>query len=121
MRNDARDNAVSYWRGGAVRIEELKNFNVDRADLDTMILIERDLQALVSGYANRRMTAPAWVSDQVTTVSTEIARRSRDELELRLKRLDAEAAGLETASEKRERLKTEREAIMAQLNPVVSA
>jgi hypothetical protein len=97
------------------RLEEMKNFNTDRASLDEMLLIEDDMNRLRARYENRTLPVPEWLTDQLTTVNTETSRRTRDDLEKRLKELNAADAALLTQAEKRDRIAREREAIMSRL------
>lgn len=124
MRNDAQRKGKPFHQADkeerlrvnvTQRLEELRNFNVERASLDEMLLVERDLDGLRASYERRAVPTPEWLADQISTLNTEITRRTKDDLERRLKELDAQEAGLMSATEKRERLAKEREAIRARL------
>jgi len=106
-------------RGGAMhvseRVEELKNFNVDRLSVEEMVYLAVEAQRLREGFEARAMPAPEWLMDQIRTLNVEIDRRKRDDLEKRLKELKSADAADMTASERREARRLERERIEKEL------
>lgn len=97
------------------RLEELQNFNTDRASLDEMLLVENDANVLRASYERHQIPVPEWLEDQNGAISSEVTRRTHDDLQRRLKEIDQTEAGLLSASEKRDRLAKEREKIQARL------
>lgn len=97
------------------RLDELQNFNTDRASLDEMLLVENDANVLRASYERHQIPVPEWLEDQNGAISSEVTRRTTDDLQRRLKEIDQTEAGLLSASEKRDRLAKEREKIQARL------
>jgi hypothetical protein len=104
-----------YLYGGSYMIAQLKNFVVDRLDLEEMFALSALGKLVRSEYQNRSMPVPEWLTDQLAVLEREILARRRDELEKRLEEVKASQSGLETPAEKRERLAREREELEKQL------
>lgn len=95
--------------------EQLKNLQFDRLDMDD--LIEHSVQArhLIAERENHSLSQPEWLTDVMASLTREIKLKSRDELEKRRKELMAQQSGLETLTEKRERINRELATLDAKL------
>lgn len=96
-------------------LNSLKRLNVDTVDMDEALALRAFAKSLVAEYESALIPAPEWLTDAMRRLNVEIANRRRDVLELRLKEINREAAGLMTAAEKREKLAAEKTALEAQL------
>lgn len=97
------------------RLDELKNFNIERLSFEEMILLESDAQRVRAAFEQHTVPQPEWLVDQIRTLNIEIGRRKRDDLEKRRKELNAADAADMSASERREARKAERERIEREL------
>lgn len=96
-------------------VENLKNFNIDRASMDELLLAQIDINALRAGYERNAIPVPEWVADQARTVALDITRRTRDDIERRRKEIDAQLTQLEPSADKRARLQKERDELNQKL------
>jgi hypothetical protein len=96
-------------------LSQLKNFVVERLDLEEMFYLSALGKLVRAEYVERALTVPEWLTDQLATLDREINARRRDELEREMKQIRAEEAGLETAQDKRERLARRKAEIEKQL------
>lgn len=97
-------------------LAQLRNFTVDRLDMDDMIALAAFGKSLRSEYQNREIAVPTWITDALSTLDREILVRRRDELEKRRREINAQLATTETLAEKRERLTREKEELEKQLS-----
>jgi hypothetical protein len=104
-----------HRRGESMMVNQLKNFQVDRLDMDELFALSALGKQLQAEYATRQMSAPAWLTDQLGVLEREITMRRKDDLEKKLREVKAQRTGLETASEKRERLDREQTELEKQL------
>ena len=96
-------------------LQQLKNFIVDRLDVDELFALSALGKSIHKEYQERGLPTPIWLGEQMATLEREILARRRDELEKRLKDIKAQRSTLETASEKRERLDKEQAELEKQL------
>jgi hypothetical protein len=85
----------------------LKQFDVDRADLDEMVEVSCLGKLLVAEYEANSLKAPEWVNDTLDSLKTEIAARKRDNLAKRLKDAKARQTQLRSQEEKKADLANE--------------
>ncbi len=98
--------------------ETLKSLVLERMDMDDLIEHSAQAKHLMREREEHGLTNPEWLTDTLNGLTREIKLKSRDELEKRLRELRAQESGLETMTEKRERIKREREALEAKLGAV---
>lgn len=96
-------------------ISQLKQLNPDAASLDQMIILSAFAKILEAEYGAKQISRPEWLDDSQRTLAREIQARTRDAKELRLRELEQAEKSLESATEKRERIRKEREALQAEL------
>ena len=101
-------------------IAQLKNFVVDRLDMDELFALSAFGKSIRVEYQERSLPIPVWLEEQLGVLNREILARRRDELEKRLKDIKAQRSTLETASEKRTRLDVEQAELEKQLAGGVS-
>lgn len=101
-------------------IEQLKNLNIEKTSLDEMILLSASARALNSEYEANGTVAPEWLSDARRMLGREIKVRTQNQLEMRLRELEAADAADRTASERRADRAKEREKIEAALGKTVA-
>lgn len=88
--------------------DQLKGLDVNREQLDDLILLNEQGNLLRNGYERAQIDIPDWLSGALDTLQVEIGRQTRDRLELRLKELDQAANTLKTAAERRVEIAEER-------------
>lgn len=96
-------------------IGRLKELNLDREDVDELIAAKALTAGMRQQYSAFQVDVPSWLSEVDGKLDREIGRRHRDALEQRLSQIERERTGLETASERRERLDREAAAVKALL------
>lgn len=79
----------------------LRQFDIDRADLDDMVEISTLGKLLVSEYEGNELQAPEWLTDTLTKLKSEISSRQRDNTVKALKEARARLTALKTAEEKK--------------------
>ena len=96
-------------------LEQLRNFNLDRIDLDEMVALFAFGENLKVVYGNLLLEVPEWVTDNVATLQKEIHSRRRDSLEKELKKAQASLESLKTADEKRQDIRAKIERLQTAL------
>ncbi len=94
-------------------IRRLADFNADRAEINDMVELAVQAQAVRTGFETMDIPVPEALVDGLKTVQREIARRQEDVIERRLRELDAADAADRSASERKEDRKAERERLLA--------
>jgi hypothetical protein len=97
------------------RITELRNFVVDRMSIEELALVRSDLKRLGAEFTESAVATPEWIGEQIKAVTLEIGRRTEDDLQKRLKEIRSQRSGLETNTEKRDRLAREEAEVLAKL------
>lgn len=96
-------------------IEKLKSLDLDREQLDDLILYFEQGQQLRAGYERAQMDTPEWLTGALDTLDVDIKRRSRDMLLLRMKELETAEKGLQTAAERRLEIAAQKEKLQRRL------
>lgn len=99
-------------------IEKLKQLDTNRISLEEGLELRACARHLSNEYDLAAIPVPEWLSEVTSVLAKDIAGRTRDAIEKRLAELKAQELGLESAAEKRERIKREREALEAKLGSV---
>lgn len=92
-----------------MNIQQIKDVirDVDSRKIDDLILAKESLAMLMRGYDDGLLEIPDWVVDGMTALTREITAKSQAELELELRREEAELESLSTREERRQK-KSER-------------
>lgn len=98
-------------------IERLRGIDADTLSPDEMIELRAGATALQAQYQASGYEVPEWLRDRTAMLDRELSAKRADAIQKRLKELDAQELGLETAQEKRDRIKAERERLQQALNP----
>jgi len=93
-------------------LQQLKNLNVERIDVDEAIAMATWARASANGYDHYGVTPPAWLTAAIETLDAEINRRRRDILVARKREIEANLTQLRTREERRH----DAEAELARLN-----
>lgn len=96
-------------------LAELKALNTDKAPLEEMVALSAVAKIVRAEFEAKNVAVPTWLDDAQRALSREIAGRTRDALEMRLREVEQARVGLETTAEKRERLEREAESLRKQL------
>lgn len=94
-------------------LQNFKTFTANRMELDELIELAAYGRQIRNEYETHQVEEPAYVGEQLNALRREIAARVADKKAARVASIKQQIAGLETASEKRERLKAE----LAKLEP----
>ena len=90
-------------------LNELKDVTTTGKQLDELVALSAQAQALRTGYQNHSVETPEWLEETNRILNGEIASRNRDALEARLRELNQADAALRTPGEKRADIAKERE------------
>ena len=82
-------------------VQQLKTINADRADADELMALASQGRALQATYEAEKFPVPAWLSDANATLTTEVKRRRKDQLELAVKQARQRVDSLKSAEQKR--------------------
>ena len=94
-------------------LEELKNLNLERMDLDEAIALSAFARILKAEYEHANAEAPAWLDDRTREIRMEIRDRMRDSVAKQIKETEARLESLATPEEKRQNLRIRLEALKA--------
>lgn len=84
-------------------LRELRNLDVDGAELDELVAGVTFGKALLATFTENRMQPPEWLADKMDKAGALIATKRRENLQRALKEAEARRAGLATAEERRQR------------------
>lgn len=96
-------------------LEQLRNVNVDRMDLDEVVALLTFGEQLQANYTANALEVPEWITDKTSALKKEAQRRRRDNLEAALKSAVARKEALKTADQKRADTDAEIERLKAAL------
>lgn len=96
-------------------LQRLAGFDVDAASPDELIELRALGRALESEYKAQGYEVPERVTETLTALDAEIARKRKDALTKRLRELDAQDLAERTRDEKKADRDTERQRIKAAL------
>ncbi len=88
-------------------IDQLKNLQLPRLDLDEAIALSAFARTIKSEYEHVDAEAPVWLDDSIREIRNEIRDRLRDSVQKRLRELYARRDALSTAEEKRAKIAEE--------------
>ena len=88
-------------------LEQLKNLNVDRPEMDELLALHACGNGLQASYDSFKVEKPEWLDNSMRALTREIENRKQAVVEKRVREIRSSLAGLETTTEKRERLKSE--------------
>lgn len=95
-------------------LEQFKSFNVETADnLDELVAMSAFGKALKAEFEAQKIATPEYVGNSLEAISREIERRVADRRAARIKELKAQESQLQTAAEKREKIRKELEELGA--------
>lgn len=94
-------------------LQNFKTFTANRMDLDELIELAAYGRQVRNEYESHQVEEPPYVGEQLNALRREIAARVADKKAARITSIRQQLAGLETAGEKRDRLKAE----LAKLEP----
>lgn len=72
--------------------DQLRRYSADQFQLDELVALEVFGRQMRQGYESRQIEAPVWLDDTLRAISSEIAVKARDQLQLRLKEAKARLA-----------------------------
>lgn len=96
-------------------LERLKNFDVERADVEELVALSAFARQLTEEYKLQLIASPEWLEIRTAELKREIGTRQADIRAKRVREIKAKLNGLKTAEEKR----TELAAELAALESVV--
>lgn len=96
-------------------LTDLKNYDVDRLQLEDLIHLDATAQATLTAYANNSVDVPDWLTTTGKRLKADIKQRNRDVLEKKLSEARARQAQLKTTEEKRQEAAAEVEKLTALL------
>jgi hypothetical protein len=96
-------------------LNEFKNFNAERMQVDELIALSAYGKALRAEYEAHQVEVPSYVSTQLNALTREIKSRTADALAARRKQIDAQLESLRTPAEKRAALEAEAASLDKQL------
>jgi hypothetical protein len=88
-------------------LEKLKNFDVDRLDLDELVMLSAFARILVAEFEVLKAQTPEWLEIQTKVLRRAILARQADMLEKRLREAKLRRDALKTPDEKRAALDNE--------------
>ncbi len=88
-------------------LRDLKTFNAETISLEEAVALSVEARALRTGFENAGVEIPAWLDEKNRQLNRYIESAKSDMLDKRTREIKAQLSGLETTSEKRERLKAE--------------
>ena len=90
-------------------INQIKSIvgDLERNNIDTLILAKVNLQSLYNGYDEAGVEVPEWIVDGINTLNREVTSRNRAALEATLKKMTAQREALASVTEKRNTLDKE--------------
>jgi hypothetical protein len=94
-------------------VTALKSLNVDREQLDDLLVLHMQARQLRNEYTEANIDIPEWLDGAIVLLNREVERQSNDRIALRLKELDRAEHGLKTATERREEIQAERNRLLA--------
>lgn len=89
--------------------------DLDRNNIDTLIMAKTNLLNLFTGYDDSGVEAPEWIVDGINALSREIDSRNRAAIQANLKKLEASHEALAPAGEKRKKMAEQIKALKAKL------
>ena len=95
-------------------LQELKNLNTDRNDLETLVFYSALVSSYRAEFEKVNVEAPEWVDEAHRTLRREINARNADAVANRKKSLRVALDGLKTKEEKRAELEKELARLEAQ-------
>lgn len=99
-------------------LEQFKSFNVETADnLDELVSMSAFGRSLKAEFESQNIVVPDYVNDSLSAIKREIERRVADRRAARIRELKAQETSLQTAAEKREKIRKE----LAELGEPVGA
>ncbi len=96
-------------------LEQLKNFDEDRYNLDEMVALLSFAKDLNVTYADQGLEPPSWLKENTRSLERVIQAARRDDLEARLVRARARQEQLATPAEQRKDVAQEIQALEAEL------
>lgn len=96
-------------------VERLRGLDAEQLTVDEMIELRAGARSLAQEYQTQVYEVPEWLTERTALLDRELAARRADTLRKRLKELDAQELNLESAEEKRARLREERDRVKAAL------
>jgi len=88
-------------------LEEFRNFNKDRLDLDDLVTLAAFGRLLRAEYEAEKVDEPEFVNIQLMVLRREIASKMADKRAARLRQIKTQLHGLKTTAERREDLEKE--------------
>lgn len=98
-------------------VERLRGLDAEQLSPDEMVELRAGAGLLQDQYLRSQYEVPEWLKERLTLLDRELAARRVDAIRKRLKEIDAQELNLETAEEKRKRLREERERLASALVP----
>lgn len=99
-------------------LNELKNLNVTRPDLDELVSLHVHAVAMKSAYANFGVDQPDWLTAADKNLDREIRNRVAGELDRKRAEIKAKLTGLMSSAEKKDALLKELADLDAKQVPV---
>lgn len=99
-------------------LQQLRNLNVDRIDLDEAIALEAYGGMVRDRYVARQLPIPEWIEDALRLLGKEILSRRSEMLEKRRRELRARLEAEMTASERKAKLRKELDEVETQLTKI---
>lgn len=96
-------------------LNEIKNFNIDRLDMDELIDLAAMGSLLQEKFTSMGVEAPEWLAENLETIHREIKAKNRDRIASKIKAAKSRLETLRTPDEKRNSLQTAIELLEKQL------
>jgi hypothetical protein len=85
-------------------LDEFRNFNKDRLDLDDLVTLAAFGRLLRAEYEAEKVDEPEFVDIQLKVLRREIASKVADKSEAQIRQIKTQLHGLKTTAERREEL-----------------
>jgi hypothetical protein len=96
-------------------VERLRGLDAETLTVDEMIELRSGARLLAREYESAKYEVPEWLLEKDQLLTRELDARRADTIRKRLKEIDAAELGLESADEKRTRLREERDRLKTAL------
>jgi hypothetical protein len=82
-------------------LEQLKNFDTNRATIDELVALRAFARGLQSEYSEQTVEEPEWIGIQVQCLDREITAKNTDRLTAQLRDTENRLESLKTTTEKK--------------------
>ena len=96
-------------------LQQLRNFDVDRMDLDDLIGLVAYAKLMRAEYEKMGLEEPDWVNDKIKTLTREIKAKTAEKLASRAREINSRLEALKTPTQRKSELQKELKRIQEQI------